>query len=427
VVIIFSGKELPNDLRLSDCDLGHNSVIHAINALNIKTKTKLLPFSDQLTLNQKLTNLDMNDTNEETRHELEDRNRLSRRVTTDEDKSAQKYYFFVFCNSCEQLMNGKLRVVCDKCKNGTIVVDREPREWHDVLTPNRITGVCQSQDCNGTIAQFYFKCAANTHNSAADDDRTTGADAVDRSRAVVLPLIRHNCIGVSCLACTDVKDTVLVFPCAAKHVICLHCFRDYCLSKLNERRFVTDPQIGYSVNCAVGCHESLIRETHHFKLMGQIAYEKYQRFGAEECVLSAGGVLCPQPGCGAGILLDETEPEFCTRITCSECTFVFCRKCLQGYHVDDCVSDADNGVSEPNTSAFQAMSAANADHSKWDDMMTRTAIRLSTKPCPKCRTPTERSGGCMHMVCTRSQCGFNWCWICQTEWNRDCMGNHWFG
>ena len=35
-------------------------------------------------------------------------------------------------------------------------------------------------------------------------------------------------------------------------------------------------------------------------------------------------------------------------------------------------------------------------------------------------------GGCMHMVCTRPQCGFDWCWICQTEWTRECMGSHWF-
>lgn len=41
-------------------------------------------------------------------------------------------------------------------------------------------------------------------------------------------------------------------------------------------------------------------------------YAQYQRFGAEECVLKAGGVLCPQPGCGAGIL---TDPD-CTRIVC---------------------------------------------------------------------------------------------------------------
>lgn len=37
------------------------------------------------------------------------------------------------------------------------------------------------------------------------------------------------------------------------------------------------------------------------------------------------------------------------------------------------------------------------------------------------------AGGCMHMVCPRAQCKFEWCWLCHVEWNRECMGNHWFG
>lgn len=35
------------------------------------------------------------------------------------------------------------------------------------------------------------------------------------------------------------------------------------------------------------------------------------------------------------------------------------------------------------------------------------------------------AGGCMHMICTR--CSFHWCWVCQIEWSRECMGAHWFG
>ena len=199
----------------------------------------------------------------------------------------------------------------------------------------------------------------------------------------------------------------------------------YCISRLNERRFIIDLQIGYSLDCPVSCPQSLIRETNHFKLMSDSDYDKYQRFGAEECVLSSGGVLCPQPGCGAGILIDNSDVDLCFRISCSSCGFVFCRKCLQGFHIGDCLSDDSDTM--PNTSCFTKVDKTVADQSKWDEMLTRTAIKLSTKPCPKCRTPTERDGGCMHMVCTRSQCGYNWCWICQTEWNRDCMGNHWFG
>lgn len=51
---------------------------------------------------------------------------------------------------------------------------------------------------------------------------------------------------------------------------------------------------------------------HNCVCIGFVQYAQYQRFGAEECVLKAGGVLCPQPGCGAGILADAD----CTRIVC---------------------------------------------------------------------------------------------------------------
>ena len=42
-----------------------------------------------------------------------------------------------------------------------------------------------------------------------------------------------------------------------------------------------------------------------------------------------------------------------------------------------------------------------ADEGSMADPSSAMAIRLTTKPCPKCRTATERSGGCMHMTCTR--------------------------
>ena len=43
-------------------------------------------------------------------------------------------------------------------------------------------------------------------------------------------------------------------------------------------------------------------------------YDRYQRFGAEEYVLKNGGVLCPQPDCGMGILpMDDV----CNKIACT--------------------------------------------------------------------------------------------------------------
>ncbi|KAG8506005.1 E3 ubiquitin-protein ligase parkin [Galemys pyrenaicus] len=61
-----------------------------------------------------------------------------------------------------------------------------------------------------------------------------------------------------------------------------------------------------------GCRNSLIQELHHFRVLGEEQYNRYQQYGAEECVLQMGGVLCPRPGCGAGLLPQPGE----RKVTC---------------------------------------------------------------------------------------------------------------
>lgn len=174
------------------------------------------------------------------------------------------------------------------------------------------------------FAEFYFKCAE--HPSAGEKDFSAP-----------LSLIRTNMHAIPCLACFAVEDLILVFPCASGHVTCLDCFRNYLSSRLLERNFLRDPEIGYTVNCPVGCERSAIEDVHHFRLLAKEDYERYQRFATEEYVLQSGGVLCPQPGCGMGLLIDDPD---CTRVQCqSGCGFVFCRNCLQGFHLGECLTE----------------------------------------------------------------------------------------
>ena len=49
------------------------------------------------------------------------------------------------------------------------------------------------------------------------------------------------------------------------------------------------------------------------------------------------------------------------------------------------------------------------------------AIAKSSKECPGCRAPTQRSEGCSHMTC--HQCKFEWCWLCGGKYR----GNYTFG
>ncbi|XP_038048080.1 E3 ubiquitin-protein ligase parkin-like isoform X2 [Patiria miniata] len=324
-----------------------------------------------------------------------------------------KPQIYVYCKSqCHSIQPGKLRVCCRTCKGGTFVVHQDPSCWEDVLTPFSISGVCQSDGCSGTIAEFYFKCG---RHPTSDD-----------YRAVALDLIKCNTRNVICLTCEDVRDRVLVFPCPARHTICLDCFAEYCQVQLNERRFTADGELGYTLPCPVRCPGSLIKETHHFRILGDEQYARYQRFGAEECLLQGGGVLCPAPGCGAGLVPDPGSRRVeCVQQAGHGCGLVFCRECRNAYHPGDCDTTVAQPVTDGGGDAY-TVSTERAAQAQWELSRSRETIRQTTKPCPKCKAPVEKSGGCMHMVCTVQQCKFEWCWVCSIEWNHQCMADHWF-
>ncbi|XP_015593190.1 E3 ubiquitin-protein ligase parkin [Cephus cinctus] len=438
--VILAGKELHNSTIIEECDLGQQSILHVVRTQPGRNRTRKLNLPQDTIEELASENSDVNESGSKPMNEtltdlpLEE---AEESVTTisEQEQEENRAHFYVYCSApCKSVQPGKLRVRCERCSSGAVTVDRDPQCWPDVLLPQRITVHCENDFCLPPLsvthteeiesqilyAKFYFKCA--NHTSLGETDES-----------VPLYLIKPNLRKVPCLACTDIRDTVLVFPCEAGHVTCLDCFCDYCTARLHDRHFEFDTVHGYyTLPCPTGCPDSYILEVHHFHLLNAHQYEQYQRFGTEEYVLKAGGLLCPQPDCGMGIIPQspdtDTTDEECRKIQCiGGCGYVFCRRCLQGFHVDDCETQHPvlSSSQNPATGTY-AVDPLKAKDAKWDEASKKT-IKVSTKPCPKCRTPTERDGGCMHIVCTRAGCGFQWCWVCQTQWTRDCMGNHWFG
>lgn len=383
VAIIFAGKELPDHLVISSCDLANESLMHVIQ---LKCKGQS---ADSNLLSESVSKLTISDSNASS-------------------SSNSKSYFTVYCSSCKSVQFGRIRVRCVECKDSAVILTKDPTSWQDVLGTRCITGKCfnSQKPCSqldSVYVEFYFKCSACT---------------IDNSHCVPLHQVRMNSRVVACLSCQDVSERIFLFDCSARHSLCLECFTSYCLSKINERQFILDGSIGYTLQCPMNCENSRIKVTHHFHLMGLEAYLKYQRFAAEEYTLAVGGIFCPRPQCGAGIVPEE-EGTLCDKITCGACSFVFCAKCRNGYHLGQCESvvASSDGSDRP--------SLATGISNTVEVESYHEILRIS-KPCPKCKTPTERDGGCMHMVCTRSGCSFEWCWLCQNEWTRDCMASHWF-
>lgn len=403
--IIFAGKELRDGVSLDSCQLGNQSVLHAVTVLRREREVGLVG-----------TEVRCLSDDEEGEGEGGGAEPLAATLVDLQLEGAARVaggspaHFYTWCSVQDSISPAKLRVRCGACGEGAVVLHQDPACWRDVLAPV-LTCSCAACHLDPAPAAFYFRCGCGRHQ---------GSDT-----AVPLYLVKTNLVSVPCLACTGVESPVVVWGCEEGHVTCVQCFIDYCRSRLSERQFLLDPEAGYTLPCPVGCQDSLITEPSHFRLLGSSLYSRYSRFGAEELVLQAGGVLCPQPGCGAGILPQEGGQ--CRRIGCSDCGFVFCRDCLQGAHLGDCLAECGPGGEE---AEYTSMDPADprASRARWTGAdPSSVTIRALTKPCPRCRTPTERSGGCMHMICTKAGCGLHWCWVCQVEWTRECMANHWFG
>ena len=390
--IILAGRELADDVRLGNCDLSNMTIIHAVQVVH-KPKHQAL--------NEDLVDLQITGND---RHDPPDK--------------AKKAHFFVYCkHEQSNFQIGKLRVRCYSCQEGSILIERDPCGWEDVLSSSRIRGHCLSGKCSPdatTPVEFYFKC--------------NDPESSQTHEAPPLYQIRVNVMNVPCLACAECEDTVLVFDCQDRHVICLECFTVYVKSRLNERQFTyVDDKMGYTLGCPVNCQNSLLAEHKHLlAVLDRDDYERYQRFAAEECVLQAGGVLCPHPRCGTGIIPDDPNER---KVKCQQCQFVFCKDCHQGFHIGPCLPNSTSPSESQVLRSEHAFDPEMISRARWRqdqsaDNSSLLAIKVMTKPCPKCRIPTERDGGCMHMECTR--CQYQWCWICQTNWSRDCMASHWF-
>ncbi|XP_055007439.1 E3 ubiquitin-protein ligase parkin isoform X2 [Boleophthalmus pectinirostris] len=260
--VLFAGRELLNGATLRSCDLPEQSTVHVV-----LPRTNPRPPDQDLNreqnrgpvqgavrdLNQdyvSLTRVDLSPP-----EESPESGDGAQELRAEEEGQGGRSSFFVFCKRCGGVREGKLRVCCKTCQQSTLTLTQGPSCWDDVQTPGRIRGVCLSDGCSGGDAEFFFKCAS--HPTSQDD------------RSVALDLVTLNSRKVPCIACMDVMDVVVVFPCAARHVICLDCFRGYAQTRLNERQFVYHQELGYTLPCPAGCENSLIKELHHFRIMGQ--------------------------------------------------------------------------------------------------------------------------------------------------------------
>ncbi|CAD5215484.1 unnamed protein product [Bursaphelenchus okinawaensis] len=286
--------------------------------------------------------------------------------------------FYVFCKKCDTLNTAKLRAYCNECSSSSILFINEPKEAADIINKGRVRVNCL--DCEKeTTCKFVFKC-----NQCNDE-------------TVFLFHISRNRTSSECLICGEVEDTVFILPC--QHVSCVQCMSAYMEQAMKQWLLVYRKELGFSLACPMVDCNAVIADPHHFYLLGREGYRNFQSKSAEKFLeMQEGSVYCPHPECNAGFSVQEDRT-----ISDSEADYVLCPECSRKF----CVKCRNRG---PCICHIEDQSVK--------------LVKALSKPCPTCRVPTERNGGCAHMRCLN--CGFEWCFLCEAEWGDGCQWDHWF-
>ncbi|DBA01074.1 TPA: hypothetical protein N0F65_002684 [Lagenidium giganteum] len=191
---------------------------------------------------------------------------------------------------------------------------------------------------------------------------------------------------VFCQVCLDhasAHDAFVLTRCG--HGFCCACITQYVTVQINDGR--VDP-VCFSENRTDGgeahvCGQAIADEDVQ-SLVSAATWEKVERFRLFQSNPNAR--VCPQ--CDHVQVFERGHKKL--QCVCATCATTFCFVHNDAHLGQKCAK------------YVKAMAAAESH--------AQAVIRNTTKPCPGCRNPIEKNGGCNHMTCSRCQTEF--CWVC---------------
>lgn len=220
-------------------------------------------------------------------------------------------------------------------------------------------------------------------NSAPDEMAVSASGA-----PIAVPMEDDEEEEITCQVCYDDLPVEQTFGMRCGHRLCIPCYREYL-----ENEIMGGTAGGASClrsACpAYKCTESVGEEVFEM-LLDPETFQRYRQLQWQSFVDDAEDYCwCPKPTCG-NVIGFTTR---CKTVRCL-CSHVFCFKCRTPAHAPTECLDAEVWRSKDGG----------------EDVLSAQLLLKNTKPCPKCKTKTEKNGGCMYITCT--QCRIGWCWHC---------------
>jgi IBR domain/IBR domain, a half RING-finger domain len=217
---------------------------------------------------------------------------------------------------------------------------------------------------------------------------------------------------IECPVCMDemVLSDCVVPGCGHAH--CVDCFTQYASVKVNNSGAgdAADTITCPAPDCGDVIDYALLRSVLDPKTL-----QRFQNFSASSYVAKASNLQwCPAPGgCPKNGVIALSHKYGASALGKSaimvgcECGFIFCFGCgREGHWPAECA----------HIDWFEKQFGRQLDaDGSANDMQSVSWLEKYTQDCPKCRAPTEKSGGCNHMTC--QTCRYEYCWMCLSIWS----------
>eukprot|EP01118_Nematostelium_gracile_P013300 TRINITY_DN4_c0_g1_i2.p1 TRINITY_DN4_c0_g1~~TRINITY_DN4_c0_g1_i2.p1 ORF type:complete len:540 (-),score=136.34 TRINITY_DN4_c0_g1_i2:83-1480(-) len=198
----------------------------------------------------------------------------------------------------------------------------------------------------------------------------------------------------TCLICLDDLPLSETFALTCGHRYCKECWRGYLEVKIR------DGAEAVHAKCPAPKCKAIVHEAAYKVLVSPDKYERYNTFLLRSFVEDNEQMKwCPYPGCTNAIKCERINRR--APVHCS-CGNTYCFRCS-----DSNIGDHTPVPCEPLEKWLQKASDE-SENVKW--------MIANTKKCPKCRSPIEKNGGCMHMTCNITSCRYEFCWLCRGPW-----------
>jgi hypothetical protein len=203
-------------------------------------------------------------------------------------------------------------------------------------------------------------------------------------QATFAPYISDPSSTLSCAACCEDLQLREVCGQVCGHVMCYPCWRRMLSTHVSQGdAFIRC--VGFKCRC--GVEEGLI-----MSLLTHGEYANFRRRLQDSFIQLRGWKWCINAQCDK--VVSASQEERFAVVSCT-CHAQFCFSCARDGHWPVSCNAARAYLSSQLVRDMRARAEARIGSVKDAD----EEVRVDVKPCPKCKTPWERSGGCIHFQC----------------------------